>query len=278
MAAGLVINLPLLTQASEAADRFTCEDVKQHLMDPFAVPANAFLIREKLLLQKKERISDEGVPGYSKSTYASRRKISHRKQARLICENDAEEDKVGKEDCMPPYSDTGDTSMKKSGVKEYIHQQRHIILLQYTIGVKEKSIAALEQTAHEIEQQLINDEKQFERHKLAVENLMVESQNKRTEALLRVEENTNAKDRAIAAINKATDEVQRLKGFIEQQQQELNYCLTAKMFFEELAPEEWKEKKRKEKMVSNNRTSIGNEIVLYDPLPPKGLLFQFLCS
>ncbi|XP_067914878.1 coiled-coil domain-containing protein 38-like isoform X2 [Heterodontus francisci] len=240
MTAGAVTKLPSPARASGAVIRFSDEDEKHRLTNPLTITANAIEIREKLQqLQRKGTISAQGVPGYSKSTHASRKKAYSSSLRRLVLEYEAEEEDEN-EDFPSRCFTIGGASSDKYGVKDYIRQQRQLFLMQYTLGVKEKSIAALEQTAHEKQQQLIDDEKQLLQNKIAVEDLMTESQSRRTKAM----------QRSIANLK-----------------QDLNDCFAAKKLFDQLAPKEWKEKHQKEKIVPK-RINIKAEAFSSNPFPP----------
>ncbi|XP_048466512.1 cilia- and flagella-associated protein 100-like [Rhincodon typus] len=264
MATEVITNLPSLAPASGAVDKFPLlqqpnENEKQSQIHPFINPTNAIVFREKLERQQKELLNAHSGLGYLRSTFTSRRKSFSSSWRRFALEQQ-DEDKKNEE--PKPVCFVRDESTDKAGLQEYIQQQRQLFLIQYTSGLKENSMKGLKEAALKQQQCMIEDEKKLAKKKLAIENLMVESQTKRTQAMLWAEENANDNLLATEQIEKVTEEVLNLKSLIEKQQQELDYCITAKMFFEQLTPKERKEK-RKEKMVDSD---VRKEAIPPDPL------------
>ncbi|XP_067860727.1 cilia- and flagella-associated protein 100-like isoform X2 [Heptranchias perlo] len=278
-APGATVRFPLLEQTSQTTkvekvilsrsllEKFKCPDEgeKGCLKDPFTITANVDTIRENLqLLQRKGTINVRDLPGHYKSTYASREKAHAGRMRRFALEIEVEEkEKHGvHEDRSPMCLATGGGYVDKDGVKDYIYQRRQQFLLQYSLGAKEETIASLEQTVHKKQQQLIDDEKQLMESKLTVERLMMESQSRRTEAILRAEEETKEKSHRMAEVKIATDQLLRIKSCITKQQQALKECMAAKMIIDQLVPEEWREKKRKEALSAAeadwNESGTGN--------------------
>ncbi|GCC32247.1 hypothetical protein chiPu_0010708 [Chiloscyllium punctatum] len=264
MATGVITNLPSLTPTSGTVDTFPLlqkpyESEKQSRIYPFINPTTGIEFRANLQRQQKELLNAHTGPGYLKSTFASRRKSFSGSWRRFALE-EQDEDKINKKPKSVCF--VTDKSTDQSGLKQYIQQQRQLFLIQYTAGLKENSIKGLKEAALEQQQRMIEDEKKLAKNNLAIENLMAESQTKRVQAMLRAEETANDNRLAMEQIEKLTEEVQSLKSVIGKQQQELDYCITAKMFFEKLAPKEWKEK-RKEKMIESD---VRKEAIPLDSL------------
>lgn len=259
--------------------------VAEHDVNPFVMPPESaiFTLREKERLQAKEdRIRQQSMKVYEKTTYASRmnaKPVNLRRRTRTTEQPSAKKGEIG-EDTQFILSTTKDRRIEKEDINSYIVKKREMFLVQYSLGVKRDEISKLEEIAKAEEQKLVTAEKYLEDSANMFDDFLKENDKNSVEAIKKSEAATKAKLDKVAEIKRINAQIMAIKSEISRNEDQLSELLLYKEFLDALAPPEWIEEREKKNQAkqrvrisssrmsnrSLNSPSVTGELATRSPL------------
>ncbi|XP_065065350.1 cilia- and flagella-associated protein 100-like [Rhopilema esculentum] len=242
-------------------------------VNPFKMPADhdILMLRDKeKQKKKKERETQRELKVHQKTTYTSRvnaRTKSMIKPAADIEDDvsiDEEKEKDGvwtvKEDPQFVLTTTRDRNIEKENLAEFISKKREMFLVQYSLGVKRDEMRKLEEIAQAEEKKLEMAEQYLEEDAAMFDEFLKENDKLAVDAIKNAEVETKAKLEKVAEIKRINAQMMSIKSEISKNEDTLKEYMLYKKFLDALAPQEWKEERKRQKTAKmKERDRISKE-------------------
>ncbi|XP_045682319.1 coiled-coil domain-containing protein 38 [Phyllostomus hastatus] len=189
--------------------------------------------------KKKEKLLNHNKKIHQKSTFSSRMKSrSHLSQIAIRTDTAAASfEKFMLDPALILRLQEG--ADVKRNIHEFINDQRHRFLLEYTLSTKRSAITKFEKCMETEEQQILKAETKLQDDAIAFEEFLRENDQRSVEALKVAAQETVNKLHMTAELKKASLEVQAVKSEISKAEFLLKEYMKYGLFLLKLSPKQW---------------------------------------
>ncbi|XP_048858392.1 cilia- and flagella-associated protein 100 isoform X2 [Brienomyrus brachyistius] len=231
--------------------------MEQPERNPFRLPSDSdiFLLLNQEKQQKMtEREQRRSQKVHEKLTYTGRMNAQRALLRRALRVGEDEDGELAagageealelRDNAVGKLAMLKDRNIEKESIREFISKKREMILLEYSLAVKQEEMEKLEKAATAEERKLAHASKLLEEDALMFDSFLQEINRNSAEAIKIAEQETKVKLERISEIKKITAKVTSLKSDISKYNETLEEYRTYKRFLKKLVPAEWLEKQR----------------------------------
>ncbi|KAF6117807.1 coiled-coil domain containing 38 [Phyllostomus discolor] len=230
---------PFLSKPLASKDKQKDESIKKQ--GPYKIFfKDLFLFKDtEMAEKKKEKLLSHNKKIHQKSTFSSRMKSrSHLSQIAIRTDTAAGSfEKFMLDPALILRLQEGADA--KRNIHEFINDQRHRFLLEYTLSTKRSAITKFERCMETEEQQILKAETKLQDDAIAFEEFLRENDQRSVEALKVAAQETVNKLHMTAELKKASLEVQAVKSEISKAEFLLKEYMKYGLFLLKLSPKQW---------------------------------------
>ncbi|XP_035872874.1 coiled-coil domain-containing protein 38 [Phyllostomus discolor] len=230
---------PFLSKPLASKDKQKDESTKKQ--GPYKIFfKDLFLFKDtEMAEKKKEKLLSHNKKIHQKSTFSSRMKSrSHLSQIAIRTDTAAGSfEKFMLDPALILRLQEGADA--KRNIHEFINDQRHRFLLEYTLSTKRSAITKFERCMETEEQQILKAETKLQDDAIAFEEFLRENDQRSVEALKVAAQETVNKLHMTAELKKASLEVQAVKSEISKAEFLLKEYMKYGLFLLKLSPKQW---------------------------------------